>query len=702
MGSPKVEITAFQEADDFDDDDFYSSSVKTNPAPQNYSSNPLESPASASATFSLPIPGLNIEPISSLAASLASGNGSTEVDDGQMQTHSDPAVSAEKASTDKHEEAAPFVEHEEQALPDEMDITQNEISVNMEATEKEIGAAATDAPATKPDLDPEFLRAAEENKDNEDAEWQFDPSDAVSSESSESDSSSNSSDEDSSEQDSDEDSDEDSSDGSGVLLTPAEQARILMEGTYEDGPITSAPLRTHNEKPEEFKPKPNFDITPAMRITELGHVQSVIDNYIMVAANTSGEYAVLESESVLCLQDRTVLGVVHETIGQVQSPIYLIGYNTVEEVKETGVAKGTKVFYVDAHSKFVFTQEIQKSKGTDASNVFDEPVAEEEMAFSDDEEEQAFKRQRKADRKEQAMRESQDGVYSSNSSQPQRRPQRPTGIAANSSQQTAYPTTMKYDDDDDADSDQGMYKPLARPDNLHEMMIYGAPEERLPRSVTNGRGRGRGDRQWVDRGRGGRGRGGRGRGNDAGAYPQRHDNARRGRGGYRGQDQRRSLPARPEQSASPQPSAFPWIPPMVNGVPIPPPIGMPFQFGQQGMPAFPMPSPVPQNNFQNGGSFAQFPPNFMQLFAKFQQQATQLPQQTAPPVSQHAQTQPFPQWSQAPIPPPVAPYAWSEMQLQQPQQPQQQSQQHLPQQAGPSNAQLEELLRTINANKPKQ
>ncbi|QDS71810.1 hypothetical protein FKW77_009592 [Venturia effusa] len=690
MASPKVDSAPVPE-DDFDDDDFYSSPAKKDAAPQDSSSITLESPAPTSATLTPTVPGLDMKSFSSLEATLASENSSIGVDAGQMHIVTDTAISEGKASV--HDE-------EERAVPDAINLEQKEIPLNFEAAQIDPDVAI-DAPIVKAGLDPEFLQAAEENKDKKDAEWRFDSSDAESSDSSESDSSDDSSSEDDSSDDNSDDS-EDNSDGNDVLLTPAEQARILMEG-IEEGPSTAAPLRTHNEQPDEFQPKPTLDITPEMKITELGDVQSVIDHYILVTAKTSGEYMVLEHGSVLCLQDRTVLGVVHETIGQVQSPIYMIGYNTIQEAKETGVTKGTKVFYVDDHSTYVFTEKIRAHKGTDASNIFDEPLPEEEMEFSDDEQEQAFRRKRKADKKAQSQSqwEAQNGIIPSNSS----RSQRSTGIAANSSQQTAYPSTIRYDDDD-ADDDQGMYRPLTRPDNLHEMMAYGAPEEGLPRSITNGRGRGRGDRQWVDRGRGARGRTGRGRGNVAGGYSQRPDHARRGRGDHRGQDQRSPLPARPEQSAPPQPSPYSFVPPLVNGVPPPPPIGMPFSFGQQGMPTFTMPPPVPggvnQNSFQNGNNPAQLPPmppNFAQAFATFQQQFNQLSQQfSQAPLPPHFQSPP--QWSQPPMPSLVAPHAWSSMQMQQPVQ--QQAQQQGSQQAGPSNAQLEELLRMINANKPKE
>lgn len=678
MEEPKVELIPFQDEDDFDDDDFYNSPVKKDPVPQTSTSHmvePTPPPALPSATLTPTIPGLTTEPVLHAEVPIDSIDEPVQVESRAAQHITEPACVENKAG---------HANVEDEPLPDAMDIEQKEIDQIVPAgseSNQQNPEVVDDSIIVKPELDAEFLQAAEVNKDNKDAEWRFDASDAESSESSES---SDSSDDSSSSED---------SDGDDVLLDPAEQVRILMKAMDEDGPSSAGPIRTANEKVEEFLPKPTLEITPDMKITELGDVQSVIDNYILITAKTSGEYMVLESGSVLCLQDRTVLGAVHETIGQVQSPIYMIGYNSIDEVKETGVAKGTKVFYVDDHSTYVFTKAIQAFKGTDASNIHDEEVADEEMEFSDDEQEADYKRRKKDAKK--SRWEAKNGVAPSNNGLPQR----PSGIAANSSQQTAYPTTIKYDDDDDED----MYKPLARPDNLHEMMAYGAPEERLPRSITNSRGRGRGDRQWADRGRGGRGRGGRGRGNTTGDNSQRpgqSDNARRGRGGHRGQDQRSPLPIRPEQSASPgQTSAFSFVPPLVNGIPPPPPIAMPFQYGHQAMPTFPNPPPIPggfpPNTVQNGSTPNQFPPNFTQAFANFQQQFAQLSQQYNQSAPQSPQVQPPPQWPQSAIPPPVAPNAWAAMQTQQ------QAPQQMPHQVSPPNAQLENLLRLINT-KPKE
>ncbi|KAF2102341.1 NAF1-domain-containing protein, partial [Rhizodiscina lignyota] len=208
----------------------------------------------------------------------------------------------------------------------------------------------------------EFLEAAKQNRGSQNAEWQFDSSDAESS-----DDSSDSSD-DSDEEDEKEDGEE----------HDAEDEEML--GTGSRGPIHSA-----NEVVDMQYQKPDITVTPEMAITELGTIDNILGNLVLIHANVSGEYRVLESDSLLCLADRTVIGVVSETLGRVQKPIYTVGFQRESEITEASLTKGTKIFYVDAHSTFVFTQPLQHSKGTDASNIHDEEVYGEEIEFSDDE-----------------------------------------------------------------------------------------------------------------------------------------------------------------------------------------------------------------------------------------------------------------------------------------------------------------------------
>ncbi|KAJ5468788.1 hypothetical protein N7475_006540 [Penicillium sp. IBT 31633x] len=285
---------------------------------------------------------------------------------------------------------------------------------------------------------------------------------------------------------------DDSDDEDYPILSAEEQARILMlaEGGSDDEGDgkgkSGGQLRTTNEIEQEVLPIPDVKITPEMKIVYLGKVHAAIDNNVLIEANTSGEYQVLESGSLLCSDDRQVVGVVAETLGRVENPLYTIAYGTAAEVQEKGLEKGKDIFYVEEHSTFVFTQPLKGMKGSDASNFHDEEVADEEMEFSDDEAEAEYKRKLKQRRQER--KEAREGP----------RGKRPAPGPSKLNQ-----TELNYDD---AEGEEG-YTPLARPTNLHEMMkTREPPVEGNERGGTRGgRGRGRGDR-----GRGGRGRGGRG------------------------------------------------------------------------------------------------------------------------------------------------------------------------------------------------
>lgn len=372
--------------------------------------------------------------------------------------------------------------------------------------------------------DEEFVRAAEANKDDPSAEWQLDSSDAETSGSSSS-------------SDSDSDTHDDDDDDEGVLLDPEEQARILMREEAADGdiggPVSKTPLRTANEKPEEKIEKPNVVVTPDMKITELGDVEAMVDNLVLIKGKTSGEYQVLEMGSVLCLADRSVIGAVAETLGRVQEPRYAVGFSNADEVGEAGITKGTVIYYVDQHSTYVFTQPLKSIKGSDASNMHDEEVLGEEIEFSDDEAEAEYKRNLKR-AKQVARGESGGRGAHSHIGRVEKR---------GNSVKADYPTGgINYDDVEDAD----MYTPLARPENLHEMMSTG----KAPVEERNADGRGaRGGRGRFGRGRDDRGGRGR-RDHDRGGHhthgnrdtraPQnrRGNNERFDRGGRRGSDHR--------------------------------------------------------------------------------------------------------------------------------------------------------------------
>ena len=325
---------------------------------------------------------------------------------------------------------------------------------------------------------------------------------------------------------SDSSSSKDSDDGDYERLSPEEQARRLMQeegGSDDEGQKgrKGGPIRTLNEKPDEIVPKPNVTITVDMPIAELGVVENVVENLVLIKAKTSGEYRVLESGSVLCLNDRTVVGAVAETLGRVQQPFYSVRFTNATAILQDGLSAGVKIYYTERFSTFVFTQSLKAFKGSDASNLHDEEVGDDELEFSDDEAEAEHKRNVKVERA--ARRGAKQGIANGFSRVPGRGRFNNRGRAAESPSKRYPAAGLTYDDAADGDD---LYTPLARPSNLHEMMGSNeAPIEMLSVQNLNDRGgldfqgqanrgrdrgdygRGRGDR---GRGRGDRGRGGRG------------------------------------------------------------------------------------------------------------------------------------------------------------------------------------------------
>jgi H/ACA ribonucleoprotein complex non-core subunit NAF1 len=339
------------------------------------------------------------------------------------------------------------------------------ISIDKNIITKAVEANSEQLVKSKPPPDPEFLAAATATKGDPSAEWQYDSSDA---ESSSDDSSSSSS---------------GGSDDEYELLDPVAQAKILMaEGDSDDegGSKSKASKgqmpRTTNEVAEELVVKPEIVIYEHMHIESLGAVETVVDTLVLIKGDASGDYRVLEQGSLLCLGDRNVIGVVGETLGRVQQPLYTVRFNDPAEISENGVFVGTQIFYVPQHSTFVFTQQLRGLRGTDASNIHDEEVADHEIEFSDDEAEEAYKRAQKQARKEKAA--SRNGSVSMGPPRSDEFRQRGgrggRGGARNVRGRDSRGNTsisressvLSYDEPDHDDH----YTPLARPSNFQDLM----------------------------------------------------------------------------------------------------------------------------------------------------------------------------------------------------------------------------------------
>ncbi|PWZ00280.1 NAF1-domain-containing protein [Testicularia cyperi] len=109
-----------------------------------------------------------------------------------------------------------------------------------------------------------------------------------------------------------------------------------------------------------------------------------------------GEYSVLDTGSLLCFEDGKVLGLVFETFGSIHSPMYSLRFPSAAAIDKEQVQVGKPVFYLPSQSTYVMTRLLKAMKGSDASNMWDEEVAEDEIDYSDDEAEAEAKRRNKA------------------------------------------------------------------------------------------------------------------------------------------------------------------------------------------------------------------------------------------------------------------------------------------------------------------
>lgn len=73
--------------------------------------------------------------------------------------------------------------------------------------------------------------------------------------------------------------------------------------------------------------------------------------------------------------------------------MYVVRFNSASEIDTRNVRLKREVFHAPDRSTFLYTKQLYDIKGSDASNYWDEEVAEAQQDFSDDEQE-ALRRRR--------------------------------------------------------------------------------------------------------------------------------------------------------------------------------------------------------------------------------------------------------------------------------------------------------------------
>ncbi|XP_034044850.1 H/ACA ribonucleoprotein complex non-core subunit NAF1 isoform X2 [Thalassophryne amazonica] len=173
----------------------------------------------------------------------------------------------------------------------------------------------------------------------------------------------------------------------------------IVDDEDDEGFSQPAPIKTCNEVLlDELPPVEEMSVSlPEGAVLQpVGTISSIIQQLVII--QSLKDMPPLTDDSFIFNADRLAVGKVFEVFGPVSSPLYIIRFNTEEEIKSKGLTVGLTVFCAPAikeYTSFVITQHLQLLKGSDASWKNDQEPPEEALDYSDDEQEQQAKRKRK-------------------------------------------------------------------------------------------------------------------------------------------------------------------------------------------------------------------------------------------------------------------------------------------------------------------
>lgn len=155
---------------------------------------------------------------------------------------------------------------------------------------------------------------------------------------------------------------------------------------YEEDASMTKYTGTKNEMDDRKEIPVPFEITPSDILLEVGIIDDIIDDKIMIKANTM--IGTLDLDNIIFTINKIPFGYIDDVIGKIDEAVYVVKYFPNINILSLNLKQGQSTFNVKDKSKYVEQRQLLK-KGCDASNAFDEEVSENEMEFSDDEEEMA-------------------------------------------------------------------------------------------------------------------------------------------------------------------------------------------------------------------------------------------------------------------------------------------------------------------------
>ncbi|XP_047220304.1 H/ACA ribonucleoprotein complex non-core subunit NAF1 isoform X2 [Girardinichthys multiradiatus] len=181
----------------------------------------------------------------------------------------------------------------------------------------------------------------------------------------------------------DEDSDSDSSSSSSSSSTSSSSSSSSPAPIFEDdeGFSQPAPIKARDEVlVEELPAVEDVSVTlpEEAELQPVGTVSSIVQQLVII--QSLKDTPPLNEDSILFRSDRVAVGKVFEVFGPVYSPLYILRFNSSDQISSKGLTEGLTVYYAPAlkeYTEYILTQQLKLLKGSDASWKNDEEPPEE-------------------------------------------------------------------------------------------------------------------------------------------------------------------------------------------------------------------------------------------------------------------------------------------------------------------------------------
>ncbi|XP_061889530.1 H/ACA ribonucleoprotein complex non-core subunit NAF1-like isoform X1 [Entelurus aequoreus] len=201
-----------------------------------------------------------------------------------------------------------------------------------------------------------------------------------------------------------EDTDSDTSSSSSLF-----SHATVIENDDDEGLNRTAIFKTKDELLLEDLPaveELTVSLPDAVALTPVGTVSSIIQKLVII--QSLKDTTPLTDDSIIFRADRLALGKVFETFGPVSSPLYVLRFNSPEELSNKGLTLGLTVYCapdMEEYTGYILIQHLKLLKGSDASWKNDQEPPEEALDYSDDEKEQQAKKAKNSRKKKKNYKE---------------------------------------------------------------------------------------------------------------------------------------------------------------------------------------------------------------------------------------------------------------------------------------------------------